>query len=46
MKISVDTKQRLTTALLFVLEFYKVLMGIFRRVCSFKMCRQHLLCSR
>ena len=29
MKISVDTKQRLTTALLFVLEFYKVLMGTF-----------------
>tara|TARA_B100001059_G_C17638996_1_gene478354 strand:- start:90 stop:740 length:651 start_codon:yes stop_codon:yes gene_type:complete len=29
MKIDVDTKQRLTTALIFLTEFYKVLMGTF-----------------
>ena len=29
MKIDVDTKQRITTSLLFVLEFYKILMGTF-----------------
>ena len=29
MKLDVDTKQRITTGLLFVLEFYKILMGTF-----------------
>ena len=29
MKLDIDTKQRITTGLLFVLEFYKILMGTF-----------------
>ena len=42
MKVDVDTKQRLTTALIFLTEFYKVLMGTFLGVFVPLKCKDEL----
>ena len=44
MKVDTDTRQRITTALSFVLEFYKVLMGTFLTAFVPQQCDDHI-CS-
>lgn len=45
MKVDVDTKQRLMTALIFLTEFYKVLMGTFLGVFVPLKCEEEGVCS-